>query len=343
MRYLEKYNSFVKKNQDYKLITVHNKILKRLELDSSILSLKTIPIIGIYKIFKNMLIQDDIQLSDELLVSMVILVLLDKITKNIEKSKLLFSELENNVPDFQILIRKFKICLHSILVIVNIVFKRDKLIISSFKKLFDVKIISKVLNVIGIFTLEHNIGLQEFSDIIHKKDQKVLKNIVEFINSETSKDRYYIEGLLLKENVTSESINYTFKDSYNEQRYKPHLDKINNAKIGDILDNEDIYLFVEYLVIQADKFEDCFVDGDLGDRLEEYEKYKLKEIPIDKLNLNEWDLDDDYVEEYKNKYLENKDYPPIVVDRDYGIIDGLHRANALKKSGLEKIMAFVGI
>ena len=76
---------------------------------------------------------------------------------------------------------------------------------------------------------------------------------------------------------------------------------------------------------------------------EEYEKYKLKEILIDKLNLNEWDLDDDYVEEYKNKYLENKDYPPIVVDSDYVIIDGLHRANALKKSGLEKIMAFVGI
>lgn len=473
MKYLEKFNTFTKKNKDYKLITVHNKILKRLELDSSALSLKKIPIVGIYKIFKNLLIQDKIQLSDELMVSMVILVLLDKIVINIDKSKLLYSELENTVPNFKMLIRKFKLCLHSILVISNIVFKRDKLVIGSFKKLLDVKLISKVLNLIEIFTLGHKIGLQEFSAIIHEKDQKVLKNIIEYVNSERSNN---IEGLLLKENVTSirevinstaqkymknynctlleindgfcydfaqevqkklgysrkdlyilntamfssdystdmvealykdkmnwsksmldkygkppvdlktwrpndhewivfknrhydaecpngvdkwyelpiiqrymkgkiieESIQYTFKDSYNEQRYKPHLNKINNAKIGDILDNEDIYLFVEYLVIQADKFEDCFVYGDLGDRLEEYEKYKLKEIPIDKLNLNEWDLDEDYVEEYKNKYLENKDYPPIVVDSDYGIIDGLHRANALKKLGLEKIMAFIGI
>ena len=41
-------------------------------------------------------------------------------------------------------------------------------------------------------------------------------------------------------------------------------------------------------------------------------------------------------------YSNTKEYPPIVVSKNYSIIDGTHRANALKFCGLKKILAFVG-
>jgi len=152
--------------------------------------------------------------------------------------------------------------------------------------------------------------------------------------------------IVKKERLDSfESINYKFNNDYDSLRYKKHLDVINNAKIGDILVNETIYLYVEYLVTHGEKndYDNCFVDGDLGERLDEYDKYQLKEISIDDIDLDEWELDDYYTDIYKTKYIDNKDYPPIVVGSEYSIIDGLHRANALKESGLEKIKAFVGI
>jgi len=328
MKFLENYNTYSKKNQDYKLISGHNKLLKKLNLESSILSYKSISIIGIYKIFKSLLIQDNIHLSDEHMMLIVIYVLTNKLILNLELTKKLQIELVAEIPNFNTLVKKFTHSLHTMFVIVNMVFKKDTIVIGNFEKLLKIKTILKVLNLINDFINEQNLGLYKFSYLIYEKEEEVLKNIVKFVDGNSD---------------SFESINYTFKNLYNEQRYKKHLDKINNAKVGDILENEDIYLFIEYLVIQADKFEDCFVEGDLGDRLEKYDNYKLEEISIDRLNLNEWYLDKDYVEEYKEKYLNNKDYPPIVVDSDYGIIDGLHRVNALKESGLKKVLAFVGI
>jgi hypothetical protein len=140
-----------------------------------------------------------------------------------------------------------------------------------------------------------------------------------------------------------EEFKYSFKNSYYENRYKEHLDKINNAKIGDILSNYDIYMYVEYLTERAGKYEECFGEGDLGDRLNEYDKYILKKIKISDIDLEEWQIDEDDIELYKDMYLTNKDYPPIVVDKNLSIIDGTHRANAIFNVGEKTILAFVGI
>jgi len=92
---------------------------------------------------------------------------------------------------------------------------------------------------------------------------------------------------------------------------------------------------------------DDFIDGDLGDRIEKYSEYELKEIPLADLNLDEWYIDEDMVDEYVEKFQEFKEYPPIVVGKDrlnkYTIIDGIHWANALSELGLKSIKAFVGI
>ena len=120
-----------------------------------------------------------------------------------------------------------------------------------------------------------------------------------------------------------------------------------NAEIGQILPESDIYEYIKKL----HRNEDDFYDGDLGDRIGEFSKYKLMEIDIDKINIDEWELDIDYLKDYKNKFKENNNYPPIVLDGDtdysyknkYTIIDGTHRVNALDRSGIKTVKAWVGI
>lgn len=355
MKYIQKFERFStskKNNQEYKLITIYKRLIKKLNLESSsIFGIKTFSIIGIHKLTKTLLDIDQQNLSDDVVMSVITYCILLKITENSDIKNRLGLELEKSVPNFQNLVKKFSRLLNTLITITNMVFKKDQIVIGSLRKMLNIKttLIIKVFNLIGDFCIEQNMGLQKFTFIIHEKPYKVLKNIVQFVDKETAKDRYYIEGLSLTENVTKESIDYKYKTPYDIQRFKKHLDAVNNAKVGDILDNETIWLYVEYLVMYGEKqdYDNCFVDGDLGDRLDEYEKYKLKEISIDELNLEEWDLHDFYVDIYKEKFLGNKEYPPIVVGKKeygtYSIIDGLHRANALKESGVEKILAFVGI
>ena len=87
--------------------------------------------------------------------------------------------------------------------------------------------------------------------------------------------------------------------------------------------------------------------GDLGERIEKFIKYEVAEISIDKIETDEYYLDDDIVDEYIDKYNEIKTYPPIVLGYygygKYDIIDGNHRANTLKELGFDTIICFVGL
>ncbi len=112
-----------------------------------------------------------------------------------------------------------------------------------------------------------------------------------------------------------------------------------NAKIGDEISEEYIYNYVQYL---HDDYEGAFIDGDLGDRIEKFEIYKLTELSISQIDLDEFDINEDSVLEYKSIIEKTGDYPPIVVDEDYRIIDGAHRAVAVSKLQ-GKIKAWVGV
>ena len=149
---------------------------------------------------------------------------------------------------------------------------------------------------------------------------------------------------------TFEEFDYSFKSDYHKERYTEDLEIINNAKVGDVLPHGVVYQYVEYLTLMSGqaKYEECFVDGNLAERLEYWDYYTLEELPIDKVGLWEWDTDQSDIEAYKLKYIEKKEYPPIVVDKFskgedyYCIIDGTHRAKALQKAGETTILAFVG-
>lgn len=87
-----------------------------------------------------------------------------------------------------------------------------------------------------------------------------------------------------------------------------------------------------------------FEEGDLTERILRYDGFKLRKIPLSKLDLDEWAINDDVVDEYVEYLKKNPDYPPIIVGyRANTIIDGTHRANALVKAGHTQILAYVPI
>lgn len=121
-------------------------------------------------------------------------------------------------------------------------------------------------------------------------------------------------------------------------------DDITNVSIGTILSSDDVYSYCQKL----HRNEEDFWDGDIGERIEKFSKYQVVEIPLDKIVTDEYDLDDDKVQEYVDKFKESSNYPPIVLGYydnrwGYDIIDGNHRANALKELGIVNVKCFVGL
>lgn len=85
-----------------------------------------------------------------------------------------------------------------------------------------------------------------------------------------------------------------------------------------------------------------FEEGDLVHRINKFDTYEQKIIDIDDLDLDEWNVEEEFVEEL-SKRIEQEGYEPIVFDPDESsIIDGIHRANALALIGKTKIKAYVG-
>jgi hypothetical protein len=129
-------------------------------------------------------------------------------------------------------------------------------------------------------------------------------------------------------------------EGYN--RFREAYTIATTAMIGDILDETTIYHYVQHI---HDREED-FYDGDLGERIEKCRSYKLMEIDISLIDIEEFYSDEDLVEEYQEEYMNTNTYPPIVLEEPYDgrytIIDGTHRSQALDGAGVTKIRAFVG-
>ena len=106
------------------------------------------------------------------------------------------------------------------------------------------------------------------------------------------------------------------------------------------VDSEEVHSIVQDIHRDSDDFE----EGDLSDRIYNFDEYKLVAFPINKLNLTEWDVDDGMVKDFMEEISKNKDsMPPIVYDPVHkSIIDGIHRANAFNNLGYTHIPAYVG-
>ena len=110
-------------------------------------------------------------------------------------------------------------------------------------------------------------------------------------------------------------------------------------KIGDIYDEHEVYSYTQRIHHTSDDF----YSGDLGERIERYKKYRVEEVNISDIDIDEFTIYDEYVDEYVDMVVKHKSYPPVVLNSDYSIIDGTHRLNALEVLGYKKVIAFVGI
>lgn len=107
--------------------------------------------------------------------------------------------------------------------------------------------------------------------------------------------------------------------------------------------NNDIFTD-EHVLLHIHDMYDNFKKEGLKDMILKYPFYKLTEISLNNIDLHEWHIDESKVDKYIKMYQENKNYTPIVYDKENeSIIDGIHRANALDKIGKDTIKAYVGI
>lgn len=141
----------------------------------------------------------------------------------------------------------------------------------------------------------------------------------------------------------SQFIKTTIQEFLNEQKINENFTN-KNINIDEVYSESDVYTYIQKL----HRNEEDFYDGDIVERIEKFPKYIVADIPINKINMDEYQLDDDYVNDYVEMYKQMGTYPPIVLgyyDNSWGydIIDGTHRANALRKLGIKSIISFVGL
>lgn len=87
--------------------------------------------------------------------------------------------------------------------------------------------------------------------------------------------------------------------------------------------------------------EEDFEEGDIINRINKFDFYVVKEMPLSDIDLTEWDVDEDYVDELTGS---EKAKLPLVYDNDArSIIDGIHRANNRHENGHKTILSLVGL
>lgn len=100
---------------------------------------------------------------------------------------------------------------------------------------------------------------------------------------------------------------------------------------GKKMSADDVFSYVKSIHPRHEDFE----DGDLQERIYRYKSYVAKTVNID-------DIDSPYYSDIEDEKLPKK-YNPIVLTHDLIIIDGTHRYDMAKNTGINTIKAYVGI
>lgn len=117
--------------------------------------------------------------------------------------------------------------------------------------------------------------------------------------------------------------------------------KIYKISQNSIISSQDLQFEVEHLHRNYDDI----IEGDLLERIGNWDFWIKTTYNIANLDLDEWYVDEDLVEEYVEKMKNNLNYPPIIIDdkshERVTIVDGIHRANALNQLGHSTVQAYV--
>jgi len=96
----------------------------------------------------------------------------------------------------------------------------------------------------------------------------------------------------------------------------------------------------EDMIAYLRQHHDTNLEQDYLNHVNTFSKFVLKDIPTNTLKIDLPSLDREKVERYKK--MDQSKAPPIVLGGKY-ILDGYHRANAVKELGIPTIKAYVGI
>lgn len=111
-------------------------------------------------------------------------------------------------------------------------------------------------------------------------------------------------------------------------------------QVGEIVEECDVYMLTKSLHYEQDDFS----EGNIGERIEEFLSYELKEIPLSEIEAPWTYIDDERIEDYEE--MDENTVPPIVLgfyeDGSYMTIDGGHRVTVALKRKQASIKAFVG-
>jgi len=238
-------------------------------------------------------------------------------------------------------------------------------------KNFDVELYAQDLNgklvATGVYSVKNDEWIKKPSfenpeidkNSILKKIKSIIKQ-VEIICSSKDNELVQEKGKKLKDKIKKmrqsgldksgefSEENLAFKYLRN---YKI-LDKLSN-KMKDSYDKsltineEDISTF-EYdekeNIISSKDISKTIESNELKNKIEKFDFYKLGELPISKIKINPSTINIEKVEEYKEIIKINPDYSPLIYDSiNNRIIDGAHRAEALKEMGYETVRAYISI
>ena len=162
-------------------------------------------------------------------------------------------------------------------------------------------------------------------------------------------------GNKIKHSLASKGIK-TINKFVNPEKKKVNLNNIHNAKIGDVVSEDIIYQYVQKM--HSSKTD--WGDGDLGERIEEFQKYELRKVKVDDIYKSDFYIDDEKMLGYYDKIIKTGKCPAIVLkeydledkkveykkESRYGIIDGTHRAIAMEMCDYAKceyMLAWVGV
>ena len=238
-------------------------------------------------------------------------------------------------------------------------------------KNFDVELYAQDLNgklvATGVYSVKNDEWIKKPSfenpeidkNSILKKIKSIIKQ-VEIICSSKDNELVQEKGKKLKDKIKKmrqsgldksgefSEENLAFKYLRN---YKI-LDKLSN-KMKDSYDKsltineEDISTF-EYNekenIISSKDISKTIESNELKNKIEKFDFYKLGELPVSKIKINHSTINIEKVEEYKEIIKINPDYSPLIYDSiNNRIIDGAHRAEALKEMGYETVRAYISI
>ena len=111
--------------------------------------------------------------------------------------------------------------------------------------------------------------------------------------------------------------------------------------IGTIPTNDEVINFAESIHYSERDFD----EGDIIERIEKFSTYELREINVKDLEDPCHYIDEDLIQEYMQKSI--NEMPPLILgyyrDNSFMTIDGGHRTAILKELNKQKALAFVGI